>query len=99
MERTVLHKTPSVERRPALASTVQRSAAASVSSPVRNLQQRIGNRATQDLIARSIAAPAPVLTTVAPTVKSVTPPAVQLSSSTTLPPKVSRPGDPAELEA
>ena len=96
-QHTTLHAKAASERRPAVATT-QRKAVAVALSPARALQQRLGNRATQDLIARSIASPAKERTTVAPVVRSAIPPTIQLSS-TTLPAKVSRPGDRAEVEA
>ena len=82
-DRTGLRKPAAVERRPAAAATVQRSAAAAV-SPAQALQRRLGNQGTHALISRSIAAPAQV---------SVAAPAsVQFA-------RVSQPNDPAELEA
>ena len=82
-DRTGLRKPAVVERRPAAATTVQRSAAAAV-SPAQALQRRLGNQGTHALISRSIAAPAQV---------SVAAPAsVQFA-------RVSQPNDPAELEA
>ena len=82
-DRTGLRKPAVIERRPAAATTVQRSAAAAV-SPAQALQRRLGNQGTHALISRSIAAPAQV---------SVAAPAsVQFA-------RVSQPNDPAELEA
>lgn len=82
-DRTGLRKPAAVERRPAAAATVQRSAAAAV-SPAQALQRRLGNQGTHALISRLIAAPAQV---------SVAAPAsVQFA-------RVSQPNDPAELEA
>src|SRR5262245_58393207 len=43
-----------VKRRPAVAGTIQRSAAPAPPSPARRLQDRLGNRATQALIAQSL---------------------------------------------
>src|SRR5689334_15541094 len=77
-ERTALHKTAGSQRRPAASTSTQRRAAEIQRSPAQALQQRIGNQASQILIARSRASQ---------------------SDSTSLPGKVSRPHDPAELEA
>ena len=99
--RTTQPAKAALERRPAAPTTIQRSAVAAAPSPARALQQRLGNRATQNLISRAIAVPAREPTTVAPAVSSVSPQTVQLSSKSTPtpPPKVSRPSDPAEREA
>jgi hypothetical protein len=99
MERQPLRKAPTVERRTPLASVAQRSATASVRSPARALQQRLGNRAAQDLLARSAAGPAPASEIVAPICNGGAPLTVQCSTAKRLPSKVSRPSDPAELEA
>lgn len=61
-DRTALRTAAVVERRPPVATTLHRSAAAT-QSPAQALQQRLGNQATQALIARSIA---PHAATVAP---------------------------------
>jgi hypothetical protein len=99
-DRPVLRTSAAVQRRPAVASVVQRSAATVARSPARALQERLGNHATQALIARSIAAPARESATTQPAAVSVAvPPSVQLSQATRLPAKVSKPSDPAELEA
>ena len=51
-----MHAAPAIARRRAVAATVQRSAAAAAApSPARGLQQRLGNQATQALVARSVA--------------------------------------------
>jgi hypothetical protein len=68
--------------------------------PARTLQERLGNQATQALIARSIASREQERATDGPAAVSVTtPPSAQLSKATRLPAKVSKPNDPAELEA
>jgi hypothetical protein len=103
-DRTPLRVTPAIQRRPAVSTRVQRSAAESLRSPARTLQHRIGNRATQILISRSIAShsaetnhrPAPVSQTSAPSVQRA---AEYASKATRLPAKVSKANDPAELEA
>ena len=77
-ERTALHKTAGPQRRPAASTSTQRRAGEIQRSPAQTLQQRVGNQASQILIARSRASQ---------------------SDSTSLPGKVSRPHDPAELEA
>jgi hypothetical protein len=103
-DRTTLRATPAIQRRPAVSTRVQRSAAAeSQRSPARALQERLGNRATQILISRSIAsqtretseASAPVHVTAPPSIQC----AEQSSKLARLPSKVSRANDPAELEA
>ena len=82
-ERTGLRKPAAVERRPAAAATVQRSAAAAV-SPAQALQRRLGNQGTHALVSafdrcsRAVSVAAPV--------------SVQFA-------RVSQPNDPAELEA
>jgi hypothetical protein len=63
------------------------------------LQERLGNRASQILIARSIASPTKHTTDGDARVSVSAPPSVQLSKTTRLPAKVSKPNDPAELEA
>jgi hypothetical protein len=52
-ERTLQAAAPSIERRRAVTPALQRSAAFDALSPGRALQQRLGNRATQSLIARA----------------------------------------------
>jgi len=78
-DRTALRTPAAIERRPAVVATVQRKAAAPAPSPARALQERLGNQATQTLVARSIAA--------------------QAKETAKLPAKVSKPNEPAELEA
>ena len=91
---TQLAKAPG-ERRPAAAAAVHRPAAAP--APARSLQGRLGNHATQALVARSIAAPEREAPGVP--VGVTAPSAVQLSRAARLPLKVSKPTDPAEIEA
>ncbi len=55
-ERAAQRAIAAIERRPAPA-TAQRSAAPATQSAARALHQRLGNSATQALIARSIATP------------------------------------------
>jgi hypothetical protein len=100
VDRTAQRAAAPAERRHGAAAAVRRPAAAA-ESPAQALQRRFGNHGTQALVARSIAAgaareisgggPAPVSVS-APT-------SVQLSRTTRLPAKVSKPTDPAELEA
>lgn len=54
-DRTTLRTSAVIERRPPVATTVQRSAAENAQSSGQTLQSRLGNRATQVLISRSIA--------------------------------------------
>ena len=98
LERTSLRPKAAVERRPAASTKVQRSAA-QPRSAVRTLQDRLGNRASQILIARSIASPARDTVNTPSSVTIATPPSIQLSKTTRLPAKVSKPTDRAELEA
>lgn len=99
-DRTTLRKS-AVERRPPAATRVQRSSVETQRSPAQTLQSRLGNRATQILISRSIAqdtgskASAQVNITTAPTIQL----AQHSSKHTRLPAKVSKQTDPAELEA
>src|SRR5215213_2783251 len=103
-DRTSLRATAAFERRPSVPSRVQRSAVVQRSPAPLTLQQRIGNRATQTVIARSMASqskdaeekkkkqqPA--------TVNVASPKSVQTSKWLRLPGKVSKAYDPAELEA
>ena len=53
-DRTLQRTAEIVKRRPAVAGTVQRSAAPAPPSPARALQDRLGNRATQALIAQTV---------------------------------------------
>src|SRR6266404_4121906 len=102
-DRTTLRATPTIQRRPAVSAIVQRSAAENLRSPGRTLQQRIGNRATQIFISRSIASHsgetsdrhAPVSITTAPSIQR----SEHSSKWSRLPAKVSKARDPAELEA
>ena len=89
MDRTTLRETRVIERRPAVTNSVQRSAAAHGRSPSRTVQQRLGNQATQALIARSIASRERERTAEGSAAVGVTtPPTVQLSRTTRLPAKV-----------
>src|SRR5712692_7972645 len=97
-DRTTLRATAAFERRPSVSSRVQRSTAEIQPSPARTLQQRIGNQATQILIARSIASQTRDTETPA-SVTVTAPTSVQYSKWTRLPLKVSKQYDPAELEA
>jgi uncharacterized protein DUF4157 len=99
LDRKTLNAKAATERRPAVSNTVQRSAAENARSPVRTLQERLGNRASQFLIARSIAPPAKETTNAGAAVSITKPPSVQLSKTTGLPAKVSKANDAAELEA
>ncbi|MEA2894737.1 MAG: hypothetical protein QOJ84_352 [Bradyrhizobium sp.] len=84
-DRTELRKPAAIVRRPAVAATVNRSAAVAASlSPAQALQRRLGNQGTQALISRSIAGSAPVSVT--------SPVSAQFA-------RVSQPNDPAEIEA
>jgi hypothetical protein len=77
-DRTALRATAAAERRPSVATIIHRSAASpGTGSPAQALQHRLGNHATQLLIARSIA-----------TVGQVVPPSVQLTKTTRLPANV-----------
>jgi hypothetical protein len=97
-DRTALRATAAADRRPAVAATVHRSAASpGTGSPAQALQHLLGNHATQLLIARSITTAAGSGAPVS--VGHVVPPSVQLTKTTRLPGKVSKPLDPAELEA
>ena len=75
------------ERRSVAPTVVQRTTASIARSPAQALQDRLGFRATQQMIARSAA----------PRVGTTAPPAVQTSKARRLP--ISSPRDPAELEA
>jgi hypothetical protein len=84
-ERSELRKPPVVERRPALAGAVNRSAAgATTLSPAQALQRRLGNHGTQALLSRSLAVPAAV--------SVAAPPSMQFA-------RISQSSDPAEIEA
>ena len=75
------------ERRPVPPTVVQRTAASIARSPAQALQDRLGFRATQQMIARSAA----------PRVGTTSPSVAQASKARRLP--ISSPRDPAELEA
>src|SRR5437879_5969419 len=92
-DRSALRTTAAIERRPAVAATIQRSAAPAT-SPARAIQQRLGHQATQALIARSIVATTAESTARAPApVSAGSPPPIQLAA------EVSAPHEVAELEA
>lgn len=55
-DRIAQRATPTIERRPSVAATVQRRAAATAPSQAQALQQRLGNRGTQALISRTLPA-------------------------------------------
>jgi hypothetical protein len=95
LERTISRTTPRVERRPATSKAVQRSAVANAKTPGSTLQERLGNRATQVLISRSVASGKE--SAAHPAIAATLLPSIQLSKTTRLP--VSKPNDPAELEA
>ena len=95
VERTALREKAGFERRRPAALGPSPQSAPSSSPPSHNLQARLGNRATQALVARSVASPSME----PPSVTRAAPAAIQFSKSTRLPANVSKPGDPAELEA
>ena len=64
LDRSAAHAKPAIERRPALASTIQRSAAAGP-SPAQALRQRLGNQAAQALVMRAAADATPKATRLA----------------------------------
>src|SRR6202008_3956241 len=98
--RVVVPKPVVAERRHPASATIHRSVAALPRSPARVLQARLGNQGTQAFIARSIARSAAERATTPSIVLAPSQPvSVQLSKATRLPAKVSRPHDPAELEA
>jgi hypothetical protein len=84
--------TATVERRPAAAAQVQRSAAPA-RSPAQSIQQRLGHQATQALIARSAATPEAASR--GPPVSEISAPTIQRAAAAHL----SSPNDPAEREA
>lgn len=92
MER-VNAKKPTTERRPA-ASTVRKRAVAATPSVAQSLQQRLGNRATHQLVQRSRK---PATQPLSPGTANETT-TVQLASIPS-PLRLSRPTDPAEREA
>lgn len=95
-----MRETRAIERRPAVQKGIQRSAAAGGRPPARALHDRLGNQATQALIARSIASREGEHAPGGPaTVSFTASPSVQFSHAARLPAKVSKPSDPAELEA
>jgi hypothetical protein len=96
LDRTSLRVSPKIERRPAVSKTVLRSAAAHGKSSATTLKERLGNRVTQLLISRS-AASAKEGAAINRTVNVAQLPPIQFSRGSRLP--VSKPHDPAELEA
>src|SRR5262245_39542359 len=56
-ERTPQRATAAIDRRRPAPATIQRSTAPAERSPSRQLQERLGNHATQALISRAVAAP------------------------------------------
>jgi Domain of unknown function (DUF4157) len=96
LDRTTLHATPKIDRRPAVLKKVQRAMAANAKSSAGSLQERLGNRATQLLISRTVASAKECAAT-HPVVTTAQIPYIQCSKTTRLP--VSKPTDPAELEA
>lgn len=95
-ERTNLRVTAPIERRPHISPVVHRKVAENSRSPV---QTRVVNRSAQAVISRSMASRArPDLSDkIAPVNAAAT--QIQFSKWTRLPAKVSKPIDPAELEA
>ncbi|HBB95857.1 MAG TPA: hypothetical protein DC054_10740 [Blastocatellia bacterium] len=98
-DRTALRAPPAIQRRPAVSTGVQRSAAESPRSPARALQERFGNRASQILISRAIASQTRETSEGHDTVLPPIQRAEQSPKSARLPAKVSKANDPAELEA
>ena len=99
MSEKTLDTTPVIKRRPA--AKIQRSAAAGATapSPAKKLQERLGNRASQILISRSIASPAKDTSAGHVHISTAAPSSVPLTKGYRPPAKVSKPNDPAELEA
>jgi hypothetical protein len=95
LDRTASRAVPKIERRPAVAKTVQRSVAARPKPS--SLQEQIGNRATQMLIARSLANAGKEAPGARLPINTAQSPSIQFSRTTRLP--LSKPNDPAELEA
>lgn len=97
--RTTL-RVPALERRQPAPAAAHRAAPAPTISAAQALQARFGNQGTQTMIARAIAAPEREHRAgAAAAVTVTTAPGVQASKATRLPLKVSKPTDPAELEA
>ncbi len=99
-DRTAQRAAAAAERRPAVSPPARQPNATTGESAARALQRRFGNHGTQSIVARSIAnaareAPAEGASPVSASV----PNSIQLSRTTRLPAKVSKPTDPAELEA
>ena len=102
IDRTGLRATAAFERRPSISSRVQRAAIQRSPAPL-TLQQRVGNRAAQAMISRSMASKSKEKETEEkkkqPAVNVASPKTVQTSKWLRLPGKVSKAYDPAELEA
>jgi hypothetical protein len=98
-DRTTLQAKPAVERRPTISAGVTRSVPEVVRSSTHPVGQRISNPASQLLISRSVSSGARVTGERVEPVTSTVPASVQFSKWTRLPAKVSKPIDPAELEA
>ncbi len=99
LDHTTLRTKAAIARRPAVAATAQRSAAATARTPARALQERLGNQATQALVARSIAAQAKEGTGQAPKLPakdSKKNEAAELKAEETA--KAAKPSAPAEKE-
>lgn len=97
-DRTTLRTTTAVERRPVVAATVQRKAAASPPSPARALQERLGNQATQALVARSLTAQAVQLSPATKLPAKVSKPHEPAEPAAAETPKAAKPSAPAEKE-
>ncbi|HKY44269.1 MAG TPA: DUF4157 domain-containing protein [Pyrinomonadaceae bacterium] len=99
-DRTGVHATAAFERRPSISSRVQRPAIQRSPAPL-TLQQRVGNRASQAMIARAMASQSKETEEKKkhPAVNVASPKTVQTSKWLRLPGKVSKAYDPAELEA
>jgi len=97
LDRTALTATAAIKRRPAVPAAVQRSAAAA-RPPARKLQERLGNHATQTLIARAIAAPAKEGTSQAPKLPANAPKNEAAVPEAQKTPKAAKPSAAAEKE-
>ena len=99
-DRSTLPAKAATPRRLPAADRISRGPVAVAPSRAQVLQQRLGNQATQAFIARSVATRERERTIESPAAVSVTtPPSVHLARGRQLPDKVSKPNDPAELEA
>src|SRR4051812_27607467 len=98
LDRTALTATAAIKRRPSVAAIVQRNAAPAARAPARALQERLGNRATQAYVARSVAASAKEGTSpssTSPAVSKKNDPAALKAEQTQ---KAAKPAAPAEKE-